>query len=51
MDKMDDATLLRQQLANMFVAFLSRLADRQTPIPINPLTGLAPEWTTAIGTC
>jgi lambda family phage portal protein len=41
MDKMDDATLLRQQLANMFVAFLSRPSNTGDVEATNPLTGLA----------
>lgn len=38
LDKFDDATLLRQQLANLFAGFISRPADT-TNEPIHPLTG------------
>jgi lambda family phage portal protein len=39
LDKFDDATLLRQQLANMFVAFLKRNAGVSDSETLNPLTG------------
>jgi lambda family phage portal protein len=42
LDKFDDATLLRQQLANLFVAFVKRpsgIGDGET---VHPLTGAAP---------
>jgi lambda family phage portal protein len=42
LDKFDDATLLRQQLANLFVAFVKREAPTTDPI-IDPLTGLPSE--------
>lgn len=38
LDKFDDATLLRQQLANMFVGFMTRTAS-DSPVALNPLTG------------
>jgi lambda family phage portal protein len=41
LDKFDDATLLRQQLANLFVAFLTKMGTSDSGI--NPLTGLAVE--------
>ena len=46
LDKFDDATLLRQQLANLFAGFVRRPAGEGT---VNPLTGLAPDDTTAEG--
>lgn len=39
MDKYDDATLLRQQLANLFVAFLTRASGAE--FDIDPVTGQA----------
>lgn len=39
LDKMDDATLLRNELANLFAAFLKRDAPNDGSTPINPLTG------------
>lgn len=41
LDKFDDATLLRQQLANLFVAFLRRQAGLGETEAPHPLTGLA----------
>lgn len=38
LDKFDDATLLRQQLANLFVAFIKRSGSPEDVV--NPLTGL-----------
>lgn len=43
LDKFDDATLLRQQLANLFVAFLTRPASVGEGEALHPLTGLAIE--------
>ena len=46
LDKYDDATLLRQQLANLFVAFVTRqsaIGDAET---LHPLTGQAIETST-----
>ncbi len=40
LDKYDDATLLRQQLANLFVGFLKRPASLGEAEDVNPLTGL-----------
>jgi len=40
LDKYDDATLLRQQLANMFVGFVTRPATLGDVEATNPLTGL-----------
>lgn len=39
LDKFDDATLLRQQLANLFVAFLTKEADAESETARNVLTG------------
>jgi lambda family phage portal protein len=39
LDKFDDATLLRQQLSNMFVAFLKREATSGDAEAFHPLTG------------
>ena len=39
LDKFDDATLLRQQLANLFVAFLTKEADDAEEEALHPLTG------------
>lgn len=39
-DKFDDATLLRQQLANLFAAFITRTQSGSEGL--DPLTGLAP---------
>lgn len=41
LDKFDDATLLRQQLANLFVAFLTRPEGTSEHDTVHPLTGLA----------
>jgi lambda family phage portal protein len=41
LDKFDDATLLRQQLANLFVGFLKRPAPIGEGADVHPLTGLA----------
>lgn len=40
LDKFDDATLLRQELANLFVAFLRRPLDIGAGEALHPLTGL-----------
>jgi lambda family phage portal protein len=40
LDKFDDATLLRQQLANLFVAFLKRPQSIGEGESLHPLTGL-----------
>ena len=40
LDKFDDATLLRQQLANLFVGFLKRPASVGDGEALHPLTGL-----------
>lgn len=39
LDKFDDATLLRQQLANLFVGFIKRPGTATGDTQINPLTG------------
>jgi lambda family phage portal protein len=39
LDKFDDATLLRQQLANLFVAFLTKEADDSDEEALHPLLG------------
>lgn len=39
LDKLDDATLLRQQLANMFALFVKRPADPAVTDQVHPLTG------------
>ncbi len=39
LDKFDDATLLRQQLANLFVAFLTRQPGSGLNTTVDPLTG------------
>ena len=41
LNKFDDATLLRQQLANLFVAFLKKEPDEPGETALHPLTGLA----------
>jgi lambda family phage portal protein len=41
LDKYDDATLLRQQISNLFVAFLNR--PNSEGAELHPLTGLAPD--------
>lgn len=46
LDKFDDATLIRQQLAAMFVAFLK---PATVDSGVTPLTGLEPEATDASG--
>lgn len=43
LDKFDDATLLRQQLANLFVAFVKRPTISGAAEELHPLTGAAPE--------
>lgn len=43
LDKFDDATLLRQQIANLFVAFLRR--PNSEGADVHPLTGLAADDT------
>lgn len=43
LDKFDDATLLRQQLANLFVAFVTRPAQTLEESTVHPLTGEAVE--------
>ena len=40
LDKFDDATLLRQQLANLYVAFLTKPASFGDGEALHPLTGL-----------
>jgi lambda family phage portal protein len=42
LDKFDDATLLRQQIANLFVGFLKRTSLAADPA-LNPMTGQAVE--------
>ena len=39
LDKFDDATLLRQQIANLFAAFVTRKADADVVDPEDPITG------------
>ena len=39
LDKYDDATLLRQQLANLFVGFIKRPATGPGELQLDPLTG------------
>lgn len=46
LDKFDDAVLLGQQLANMFVAFLSRPSNAGDAQETHPLTGLPTETDT-----
>ncbi len=46
LDKFDDATLMRQQLANLFVAFLKSAGGEQD---VNPITGQVADGTTADG--
>lgn len=41
LDKFDDATLLRHQLANLFVAFLKRQPGSASNENVDPLSGLA----------
>lgn len=43
LDKFDDATLIRQQLANLFVAFVTRPAGPSASETLHPLTGQALE--------
>lgn len=45
LDKYDDATLLRQQLANLFAAFLEQGVTPDGETSFNPLTGQAPDAT------
>jgi lambda family phage portal protein len=42
LDKFDDATLLRQQIANLFAGFIQSVTDGTD---LSPLTGLAPDDT------
>ncbi len=42
LDKFDDATLLRQQIANLFAAFIKRDQGGTEGSEVSPLTGLAP---------
>lgn len=44
LDKFDDATLLRQQLSNLFAGFVTRQPSTSDPV-INPLTGLENDFT------
>lgn len=44
LDKFDDATLLRQQLSNMFVGFVKRPANTGDAEMTHPLTGLPQEY-------
>jgi len=46
LDKYEDATLLRQQIANLFVAFLKRPPLMGDAATLNPLTGLEVETST-----
>lgn len=46
LDKFDDATLLRQQLANMFVGFLKHASPPAEGEALDPLTGLEQDTTT-----
>lgn len=48
LDKFDDATLLKQELQNLFVAFIKRDATNDGSAPVHPLTG-QPYQTTATG--
>ncbi len=41
LDKFDDATLLRQQIANLFVGFVTRQPGEGTEEDVDPLTGAA----------
>lgn len=43
LDKYDDATLLRQQLSNLFVAFIKRPPITGDAAAFHPMTGEAPE--------
>jgi lambda family phage portal protein len=45
MDKFDDATLLRQQIQNLFAGFVKTLGSDTGSTDINPLTGLAADTT------
>ncbi len=45
LDKYDDATLLRQQLANLFAGFLEQGVTPDGESSFNPLTGLAADTT------
>lgn len=45
LDKYDDATLIRQQIANLFAMFVTREAGPTDLEQINPLTGLAVDAT------
>jgi lambda family phage portal protein len=45
LDKFDDATLLRQQIANLFAAFIKREQGSGEGETVSPLTGLAPAAT------
>ncbi len=43
LDKYDDATLLRQQIANLFAMFIQKQPDEDEGGPTNPVTGAAAE--------
>lgn len=43
LDKYDDATLLRQQIANLFAAFIQKAPDEDDDEPTNPVSGAPAE--------
>lgn len=45
LDKFDDATLLRQEIASSFAGFVTRQPDEDGPSGANPLTGQEPDDT------
>jgi lambda family phage portal protein len=45
LDKFDDATLMRQEIASSFAGFVTRQPDEEGPDGANPLTGQAPDDT------
>lgn len=49
LDKYDDATLLRQQIGNLFAAFLRKPETEGGSADINPVTGLPAETTSPEG--
>jgi lambda family phage portal protein len=49
LDKFEDATLLRSQIANLFAGFITRPVGGGEPSDVNPLTGLASDGTTSDG--
>jgi lambda family phage portal protein len=49
LDKFDDATLLRQQIANLFAGFVKRPTVDGAGADVHPLTGRAPDGTSPDG--